>query len=339
MGKNAEPLTRAATLVGFGDLARQFGVDPIVLLKQAKLPPSVLIEPDLRIESRKFNHLIELAANACACEDFGLRLADKHNMGTLGPIGMLAREEATVGDALKTLIRYLYLHANVAVLDLHKGEGIAIVVITMRSFHGAPVRQGREMMTGAAVRVLRSFLGDAWNPLAVHFSHAAPGKLDFHRRFFRCRIEFEQAVTAVLLKDTDLEREIAPANPEFQRYVRRWVDALEALGKSNETLVEDVRRLIPLLLAAGKCSADTLANYLRLDRRTVHRKLQANGTSFSALLNGVRRELAQAVVTESHRSHSEIADMLGFSHLSGFSRWYAGEFGMSPSQWRKRQQS
>lgn len=33
----------------------------------------------------------------------------------------------------------------------------------------------------------------------------------------------------------------------------------------------------------------------------------------------------------------EIADMLGFAHLSGFSRWFHGEFGMSPRQWRLKQ--
>lgn len=339
MRKIAEPLTRASTLAGFADLVRQFGADPAVLLKQAKLLPRVLIEPDLQISSRRFNQLVELAAKVCGCEDFGLRLAAKHSLGTLGPIGMLAREDATVGDAMKTLIHYLYLHANVAVLDLHRGEGVAIITITMRAFDGEPVRQSREMMTGAAVRVLRSFLGDGWNPLSVSFSHTAPQKADFHRRFFRCRVEFEQPITAVLFNLGDLDREIAPANPEFQRYVRRWVDALEAQGKSTETLVDDVRRLIRLLLAAGKCSADRLAEYLRLDRRTVHRKLQAHGTSFSDLLNEVRRELAEDAVTASHRSLSEIADMLGFSHLSGFSRWYVAEFGMSPSLTRKNRQA
>jgi AraC-like DNA-binding protein len=332
----SEPLTRASSLAGFSELVRKLDGDPVSLLKQASLGTSVLIDPDLRVESRKISRVLELAAIETGCEDFGLRLANMHGLGTLGPIGMLAREEATVGDALKTLVDYVYLHVSVAHLALHRAGGTAVLAISMLPGLGTHVRQAREMMAGATVGVLRSFLGDRWNPAGVQFTHTAPRKRDFHRRFFRCGIEFEQAITAVLIDSDDLRRPIAPANPEFQRYARQWVDALAAQATSEQPLADDVRRLVPLLLSAGKCSADKLAEYLRQDRRTIHRKLQLTGTSFSVLVNEVRRELAETSVAESTRSLGDIADMLGFAHLSGFSRWFTSEFGVNPSTWRAR---
>ena len=172
MGKNAEPLTRAATLVGFGDLARQFGVDPIVLLKQAKLPPSVLIEPDLRIESRKFNHLIELAANACACEDFGLRLTELRGFSNLGPVTLLARDEPDIRSALAIFIAYLPLHSEA--LDISLALAGDVAILQCRILTPGPVVQSTDVTVAMLHRILRQLLGSQWTPQMVALERLAP---------------------------------------------------------------------------------------------------------------------------------------------------------------------
>jgi AraC-like DNA-binding protein len=330
---------RAAVLTGFAELARKLGHDPVGLLKSAGLDTRVLIEPDMPIGADKVCKVLELAAIETNSEDFGLRLAQMHGIGTLGPIGMLAREQSSVGEAMRTLGDYLYLHNSAAHLTLRTEGDTLEIVISLNAPRGIPMRQANELMMAATVGVMRSFLGAQWNPLGVCFPHAAPGRREAHRRLFRCSIEFEQPMLSLIVSSADMRRPVDSSNPEFQRYARQWVDALAAQANSDQSLAESARRLIPLLLSSGNCTAERLAGYFRLNRRTVHSKLRQSGTSFSELVNGVRRELAESSVRESRRSLRDISDMLGFSHLSGFSRWFTAEFGASPSQWRNDQSS
>ncbi|MDT4887301.1 Helix-turn-helix domain protein [compost metagenome] len=72
-----------------------------------------------------------------------------------------------------------------------------------------------------------------------------------------------------------------------------------------------------------------------MDRRTVHRRLARSGLSFAVIVNEVRRELAQRQVGDARVALSEVADMLGFTHASAFTRWFTAEFGDSPTRWRQ----
>jgi len=81
-----------------------------------------------------------------------------------------------------------------------------------------------------------------------------------------------------------------------------------------------------------------VAGCLGVDRRTVHRRLADSGETFSSMLNTVRAELAERLVPNPRRSLTEIGIALGFSEPSAFSRWFRGQFGCSPTQWRSRSQ-
>lgn len=58
-------------------------------------------------------------------------------------------------------------------------------------------------------------------------------------------------------------------------------------------------------------------------------------TTFDAVLNGVRTDLAMRLLQNRDASLAEAADLLGFSSGSAFSRWFLGAFGQRPSDWRK----
>lgn len=71
-----------------------------------------------------------------------------------------------------------------------------------------------------------------------------------------------------------------------------------------------------------------------MDRRTVHRHLATSGETFSSLVNGTRKQLAEQLVANPSRSLTEIAGLLGFSAPSAFSRWFRDQFGSSAREWR-----
>lgn len=72
-----------------------------------------------------------------------------------------------------------------------------------------------------------------------------------------------------------------------------------------------------------------------LSRRTMERRLAAEGTTFYALLDEVRSEVARGQLTGSTRNNAEIADLLGFASSASFTAWFAARHGL-PLSWRRK---
>jgi AraC-like DNA-binding protein len=108
------------------------------------------------------------------------------------------------------------------------------------------------------------------------------------------------------------------------------------LARPNATMEDKVRELVRLQLPAGRCTIERVARQLDVDRRTLHRKLAAEGRTFSDILESVRTEIATRILQSRERPLTAVADLLGFSDLSAFSRWFRARFGLSPSAWRTR---
>ena len=72
-----------------------------------------------------------------------------------------------------------------------------------------------------------------------------------------------------------------------------------------------------------------------MSRRTLVRRLHAEGTSFSQLLDSVRRELGVRWVSVPALSFSEISALLGFSHMQGFHRAFKRWTGQTPQRYRE----
>ena len=90
-----------------------------------------------------------------------------------------------------------------------------------------------------------------------------------------------------------------------------------------------------MLLSSGNCLIERVAKHLGVDRRTVHRRLAREGTSFSTLLDAVRTETVTRFIENRDRPLYVVSEMSGFSAQSAFSRWFRSRFGSNVSAWRE----
>ena len=81
-----------------------------------------------------------------------------------------------------------------------------------------------------------------------------------------------------------------------------------------------------------------LRSELGVDRRTVHRHLAREGQTFSSIMDSVRAELVTRYIDNPDRPLAAVAELLGFSALSAFSRWFRSQFGCSVTDWRAGRQ-
>lgn len=80
--------------------------------------------------------------------------------------------------------------------------------------------------------------------------------------------------------------------------------------------------------------AERVAAAMRMSRRTLSRKLELEGTSFIAVADTVRRETALAYVLDRRLALTEVAFLLGFSHVESFHRAFKRWTGETPIAYR-----
>jgi AraC-like DNA-binding protein len=308
------------------------GLDPLGMLREVGLNPSVLSEPDLKVPAERVGRLLEASAAASGNESFGLRMAESRQLSNLGPVGLLIRDQPTLRDSLDVLMRYQQLLNNSLSLMLEEASGVVVIREELIVGSAQPVRQAIELALGVLMRLLRQFLGADWHPRRVCFTHPPPREVSTHLRVFGPCVEFNYDFNGIVCMKADLDARNASADPAMARYAQQLLDA--SVEPHAPSMLEDVRRTILLLLPSGRCSIEQVADHLGLVCRTVQRRLAEQGQCFSALVNDIRVELAMRHVLKSDRPLTEVAALLGFSAPSGFSRWYHTQFGCSPKQAR-----
>jgi AraC-like DNA-binding protein len=328
-------LIRGAVLTGYVEVARSVGLDPYRMIADCGLPPACLTDSEVKVPAIAVGRLLESSARRSGKPDFGLRLADRRTLSNLGALALLVREQPTIRKALEVLVGYMFLHSEALRLRMEEQEGLAILHLAIDVGHPVPIRQGIELGIGFLHRSLQQLFRERWKPQSIHFTHARPARQDAHRRFFGTTVEFNQDFNGIVCLSRDIEAAVPAADAAMARHVQQYLDTLAS--RRDTRMTARVRECIYVMLPSGLCSADQVADRLGVDRRTVHRHLAREGETFSGLLNAVRAELVTRYIDNRERPLAAVAELLGFSALSAFSRWFRSQFGCSVSEWRADQ--
>jgi AraC-like DNA-binding protein len=328
-------LIRSAVLNGYVEVARSVGLDPYRMIADCDLPSASLTDPEIKVSAAAVGRLLEESAQRSGKPDFGLKLAERRSLSNIGALALLVREQPTIRRAIEVLIGYMYLHSEALRLTLEERRGMAILKIAIDVGRPVQIRQGIELALGFLHRSLQQLLGKNWKPHAVYFTHARPNRTDAYRRFFGTTIEFNQDFNGIICDARDIDAAVPASDPTMARHVQQYLDTLAS--RPHATMGAKVRECIYMALPSGFCSVAQVARRLGTDRRTIHRHLAKEGETFSSLMDSVRTELVTRYVENRDRSLTMIAELLGFSALSAFSRWFRSRFGCSVSEWRAAQ--
>jgi AraC-like DNA-binding protein len=323
---------RSALLLAFADAARSLGLDPYHMLRRAGLPVAALDHPDYQIPADRIQALLADSAKAAGSEEFGLLVGRSFKLSMLGPLGLLMREQPSVRAAVDVLQRYLrYQDDNTDIRTEPSGAGLMVVpeLISPRT-RGS--RQMIDFTVATYVQVFRGLLGDDWRPARVALARPPPADPAPYQALLGA-VEFGASFSGFLMTQRDLATFRGRADPQMAREIARYIEASAAPQAASVS--ETVSALILRLLPDGDCTVDRVAKHLGVDRRTVHRRLAAEGRSFSQLLDRARRDVATWQLSHGDRPLSEVTALVGFSRLSTFSRWFRSAYGTQPSEFRR----
>ena len=326
-------LIRAATLTNYFEVARQLGLNPEPLLHAAGLSRSMLADPERRIPAAAAVRLLEDSARESGCDTFGLRMAESRQLSDFGVVSLLLIHQPTLRDALVATMNYRHLLNELLAIHVEDSGRTVVIREEFVPDSGTGSRQTIELALGVLHRLCSALLGPHWKPHSVNLTHGAPASLQVHRRVFRCALEFDREFNGIVCDAADLDFRNPSADPAMARYVKRLVESLPA--PDQDAIATDVRKDLYILMPMGQATIEQVARGRGMTVRTLQRRLEAAGETFSDALNAVRTELALRYMQNRQYSLQVVGRLLGFSAPSSFTRWFSAEFGMAPSAWRK----
>ncbi len=330
---NRASLIRAATLTNYFEVAQQLGLNPQPLLRAAGLSQTMLADPDRRIPAAGAVRLLEDSARESGCDTFGLRMAESRQLSDFGVVSLLLIHQPTLRDALLTTMKYRHLLNELLAIHVEESGRTVVIREEFVPDAGTTSRQTIDLALGVLHRLCGALLGPNWKPHSVNFTHGPPENLQVHRRVFRCALEFDREFNGIVCDAADLDMRNPTADPVMARYVKRLVESLPAPDRAS--IATDVRKDLYILMPMGQATIEQVARGRGMNVRTLQRRLEEAGETFSNALNSVRTELALRYMENPRYSLQAVGRLLGFSSPSSFSRWFAAEFGKAPRLWRK----
>jgi len=117
------------------------------------------------------------------------------------------------------------------------------------------------------------------------------------------------------------------------------MDPAQIRAATETDLIARLHRALRLLLLYGNSSGDHVAQRLTMHRRTLNRRLKAQGTTFQEVLDGVRWEISRQLLANTGVPLEEVAAAAGYGDTGTFVRAFRRWSGTTPAKWRDRQET
>lgn len=319
-------------LLGGSPLARG---DLVNILQLAGVEPSLLDSPQKRISTRQLAVIWTEVERAADDPNLGLHLGELSDALPSGHVLFSALlNSPTLGQALERYCRYHDIVGDFVQPKLTTRGTMTVLTLTARN-RVTLLRQHVEFIFSFVISVL-GHLSSAQPKVEVRFAHFRPDDISEHLRIFGPAVHFAQPDNELGVDRTYLATPIAAADEGLLPHLEQYADRLLRRVRPD-TWSGRVADLLGRTLCDGKPSLAQVAGQLAVSQRSLQAKLKEEGTTYQAVLDRVRQELATASLESNAMSLAEIAFLLGFSDQSAFNHAFRKWTGESPLTFRQRE--
>jgi AraC-like DNA-binding protein len=318
-------------------MLREAGVRPDAALAEAGLTSIDVERPDGVItgdqELRLERAFVERTRDRSG---LWLDLGFRYRLLSYGPFGLAILSARTVARAVEfaagfhelafTLIEYSVARdgaGDIAGLD----ADLSWVPPEMREFMVA-----RDL--AAVRRLLDDMVGASFPIREFHAAIGAPAGETRYPESLRAPVRFGAPRTQILFAPSWRRLEMPYGNPLLEEtHERQCRELLTAIAVRSS----EVERVVEVLVRChGRWpTIDEICAKLGLSPRTLRRRLDERGTSYSSLLEEVRRKQAEELLRRTALSVEQIADSLGYAETASFTHAFKRWTGRPPSRFRQ----
>lgn len=313
---------------------RERGLDADDLLEQAGLSPNLLGLPHARVSSSTYTMLLRLIAQTLDDEFFG---QDSRRM-KVGSFAMLCHSVIhcrTLDKAMMRILRFFAL-----MLDDLRGTCSCVddmVLLTVQQ--GNPDRgpsifaQETLMMF---VHRLACWLVNRRIPIRyAAFAYSRPPQAQEYPLMFCSDLRFDQDQTIFAFDAKYFSLPVVRTEKNLKEFLSVAPENLLVQYKDSQSVAAQIQRRLRELAPSDWPGFEDVADSMHTSASTLRRRMEAEGQSYQAIKDHLRRDMAINLLSDSGMSVMDIAAELGFAETSAFHRAFKKWTGANPGEYRR----
>lgn len=322
-----------ALVRGLLEGARVRGCQPEAWLVEAGIAPELLEQESARVSTDQYIALFRLLIERLDDEAVGL-LARPLKRGSLELLADSALRRRDVGAALGRVCHVMSLLQDDIELELRTEGALAGISVHLTGAEWRP-RFLHELMVRITWRMAAWLAGGSLPAVRFDFAFDSPDYAQQYGPTFPAPMRFGQPHSAFWFDARRLARPVLRDEAALRAFVASWPAALIVPRRGNEGIATRVRVHLQHTRPRWPGLAEAAAE-LHMAAPTLQRQLAAIGTSFQALKDELRRDIAIVRLTVSDDTFADIAQELGFADSPAFQRAFKGWTGSPPGTYRRR---
>lgn len=304
---------------------KEMGGNPDAYMREAGL---VIKTSDARMKFVSWSSVcryFEIAARELGEPYLGLKWAlkmPKDYRGS-GPTIFLGSIANNMRHFLDMVFEYQKVHTNGVTYSYHTDERTEELVGEIAIVAGISV-MGRRYVPNFQLK-------------RVTFQHSEPDDREWYEKAFQCPVEFNAPRNTIV---TDLAvlgiqggkvmtRLLAPV---LKTYLT-W--KVEKHPHAKLSITATLMETLPNVLGVNNSDIISVSEAMSLHPKKLQRLLSEEGTNYSAVLDNIRKSIAERLLAESDISIIHMAKMLDYSSDRPFTAASKRWFEMTPTQYRK----
>ena len=312
---------------------KDLGVKPANVLRRANLPDDLLQQPSVRLPSEDYYRLWKGIEAEAADPLLPIKLCQLIRSESFSPILFAALCSPNLLVAAERIGQYKKLIAPMR-FTVKQPRDTVSVELTWLDAPQSPPTSLVVMELLFFVSLARMGTRETIRPVEVKTT-ALPKPLAPYEKFLGTRIQ-RGTRHRVTFTAADATRPFLTSNEPlwaaFEPELRTRLTDLD----SSVTTSKRVRAALLEALPSGLVSMEAIAGKLAMSKRTLQRKIEADGSNYQQVLQETREALAHHYLQKTTLPTAEIALLLGFDEPNSFYRAFRKWTGKTPDAMRKR---
>jgi AraC-like DNA-binding protein len=318
---------------GFWTGLQQLGMNPLDIANKAQLPLSIITEP-IPVTTAQYFKVWQAYSDLVGDIATGvINLVTAFETTQYPPTVLATYHARDYRDALMRMARYKQLCPPESLQITEAGESCSVELAWMDSEQpGPPVLVGTTL--AFLIELGRRGTNQHITARSVEFSQSM-GDVKALEAYFGCPIRMGTTRNRLILSRTDLDRPFISYNKELLEILSPVLD--QSLDEQRgRTISEMVKWILKRSLTSGRLDIRTAASELRMSDRTLQRRLNDEGTTFSNVLTQARHEQSREYLADDKLDIKEVAFLVGYEDQNSFYRAFRTWEGSTPSNWRSK---
>lgn len=262
--------------------------------------------------------------------DLPCRMAMARGIFQLGPLGERALAERTVGGAIRAIATAMPRHCTNEMMTVQTQEGgVVIRDLWSLAFDDAETSHAIQQYVAALFVSLFRLGCEETRPACISLRPHPVAGLDHILPWFGDSVLRKTQDTLVLSVPSALAQSALDLmhRPAERLHATDWPRL-----RTDGTLTESLHHLVRSMLGFDTPTVDRVAGYACMSRRSLQRRLSDEGTSFSAILDAARRDLAVQRAGHADDRLATLSSDLGYAGQASLSRAFRRWTGEPPSR-------